>query len=376
MVSQAAAASTKRLRTEEALPSLFSAINSCVITCDLAAVKAGCKKIGTHDGKFHADEALGVFLLKLLPEWKDAAIVRTRKQEILDACDIVIDVGGTYDHSALRYDHHQKGFEEKMNEIGYSTKLSAAGLVYRHYGRNVVDRIADVAGAQWPQEIAEVVYRKIYSGFMEEIDAVDNGISIADTPLKYRASTGLSHRVGRLYPAWNEPQTDDIVNERFREASLLCGSELTQQIEGLAKAWWPARSMVEAAMGAASTVDPSGQIMVLESGGLPWLSHVFDVEREAAAVGKPRPELLFTLYTDTRGKWRVQAVPAAEGSFESRLKLGASEWRGLRDEELSTACGIPGCIFIHSAGFIGGHETREGALALAKATLALASKSQ
>ena len=129
-------------------------------------------------------------------------------------------------------------------------------------------------------------------------------------------------------------------------------------------------------MAAASTVDPSGQIMVLESGGLPWLSHVFDVEREAAAGGKPRPELLFTLYTDTRGKWRVQAVPAAEGSFESRLKLGASEWRGLRDEELSTACGIPGCIFIHSAGFIGGHETREGALALAKATLALASKSQ
>ena len=366
----AAQMSAKRMRAEEAHPSLFSAISASPITCSLEGAGSGAKKIGTHDGKFHADEALGCFLLKLLPEWEDAAIIRTRKQDVLDACDIVIDVGGSYDHKALRYDHHQKGFEEVMD--GYGTKLSAAGLVYRHYGREVLARIAAAAGAQWPPAVAEVVFHKIYLGFMEEVDAVDNGIAIADAPLKYRASTGLSQRVGRLYPAWNEEQTDDIINERFREASLLCGSELIQQVEGLAKAWWPARSIVDAALDAAVTVDPSGQIMLLESGGLPWQSHVFDIEKEAAAAGKPRPKLLFALYTDNRGKWRVQAIPAEEGSFQSRLKLGKPEWRGLRDEELSKACGIPGCIFIHSAGFIGGHETKEGALALAKASLALA----
>jgi len=206
---------------------------------------------------------------------------------------------------------------------------------------------------------------------MEEIDAIDNGVAISDAPLKYLVSTGLSGRVSRLYPAWNEPQTDALVNERFREASLLCGSELVEKVEGLAKAWWPARAIVEAALAAATEVDPSGQIMVLESGGLPWQSHVYDVEAEAAAAGKPRKALLFCLYADTRGKWRVQAVPQEEGSFASRMKLGAAEWRGLRDEALSEASGIPGCIFIHSAGFIGGHETKEGALALAKATIAM-----
>ena len=41
---------------------------------------------------------------------------------------------------------------------------------------------------------------------MEEIDAVDNGVAISDAPLKYCANTGLSSRVSRLYPAWNEPQ--------------------------------------------------------------------------------------------------------------------------------------------------------------------------
>lgn len=32
---------------------------------------------------------------------------------------------------------------------------------------------------------------------------------------------------------------------------------------------------------------------------------------------------------------------------------------------LSAACGIPGCVFIHAAGFIGGNNTYEGALAMA-----------
>ncbi len=34
------------------------------------------KTIGTHDGKFHADEALACYMLRLLPEYADAMIVR------------------------------------------------------------------------------------------------------------------------------------------------------------------------------------------------------------------------------------------------------------------------------------------------------------
>lgn len=33
-------------------------------------------RIGTHDGTFHCDEALACALLKLLPQYKDASIVR------------------------------------------------------------------------------------------------------------------------------------------------------------------------------------------------------------------------------------------------------------------------------------------------------------
>lgn len=45
------------------------------------------------------------------------------------------------------------------------------------------------------------------------------------------------------------------------------------------------------------------------------------------------------------------------------------EWCGIRDEELSTLTGIKGCIFVHASGFIGGNETREGVLSMARKTL-------
>ena len=45
------------------------------------------------------------------------------------------------------------------------------------------------------------------------------------------------------------------------------------------------------------------------------------------------------------------------------------EWCGIRDEPLSALSGIKGCIFVHASGFIGGNETREGALNMARKTL-------
>lgn len=46
-------------------------------------------------------------------------------------------------------------------------------------------------------------------------------------------------------------------------------------------------------------------------------------------------------------------------------------WRGLRDEALSELAGIPGCVFVHASGFIGGNRTREGALEMARRALEL-----
>ena len=44
-------------------------------------------------------------------------------------------------------------------------------------------------------------------------------------------------------------------------------------------------------------------------------------------------------------------------------------WRGLRDQEMSERSGIPGCVFVHSSGFIGGNASYQGALEMALRTL-------
>lgn len=58
----------------------------------------------------------------------------------------------------------------------------------------------------------------------------------------------------------------------------------------------------------------------------------------------------------------------APDRFESRKPLPA-QWRGLRDDDLSSVSGIPGCVFVHMSGFIGGNQSYEGALAMARMAL-------
>ena len=66
------------------------------------------KRIGTHNGTFHCDEVLACYLVTRLPEYRHAEIIRTRDPKELATCQVVVDVGGVYDPSKHRYDHHQR----------------------------------------------------------------------------------------------------------------------------------------------------------------------------------------------------------------------------------------------------------------------------
>ena len=308
--------------------------------------------IGTHDGSFHCDEALAISMLKLLPEYASSTVLRTRNPELLAKCDIVVDVGAVYDPATHRYDHHQREFTGVLE--GYNTKLSSAGLVYKHFGRSILKKVLDTQD----EALVETCFQKLYKGFVEHIDGIDNGISIQDGPARYHISTSLSSRVGCLNPAWNEEQTPEIQNARFIDAMCLTGSEFLSHAQSLVTHWWPARSIVQQAVAARFAVHPSGKIMLLEA-ACPWKDHLFEVEAETKAEA-----ILYAIYQDTGGSWRIQAVPQDPQSFLSRKSLPAA-WCGVRDEALSAITGLPGSIFIHASGFIGGHLTREGAIAMA-----------
>lgn len=115
------------------------------------------KTIVTHSGTFHADESLAVFMLKQLPEYKNAKVIRTREAELIKQADIVVDVGAIYDPSTNRFDHHQRGFEETFSKE-YKIKLSSAGLVYKHFGKKVIRSILKCEDSK---ELS-FIYQKVY----------------------------------------------------------------------------------------------------------------------------------------------------------------------------------------------------------------------
>lgn len=85
----------------------------------------------------------------------------------------------------------------------------------------------------------------------------------------------------------------------------------------------------------------------------------------------PNEEIKYVISLDTASQtYRIICVPVAENSFINRLSLPA-DWRGLRDEELSSKAEIADCIFVHANGFIGGNRTYEGGLRMLQKSLEL-----
>ena len=298
-------------------------------------------------------------LLKLLPQYADHAIVRTRNMDILNECDVVVDVGGEYNPETMRYDHHQKTFGTMFPE--FKTKLSSAGLVYMHHGKSIIQQLAS---KPLDDKILSVVYKKMYQGFIEHIDGIDNGVELSTGELNYQITTNLSSRVAYLNPNWNESNSDEITNERFKKAMELTATEFIDAVLHLTESWLPARDIVEETIAKRHSIDESGAILKFEQ-YCPWKSHLYDIEEELG-LGE---QVKFVLYEDGTGSmWRIQAINTAPGKFDLRLAL-PEPWRGLRDAELSSVSGIEGCTFCHAAGFIGGNKTYEGALKMATEAL-------
>ncbi|EAQ84677.1 hypothetical protein CHGG_08691 [Chaetomium globosum CBS 148.51] len=338
----------------------------------------GVVAIGTHNGHFHADEALAVYMLRThVPTYSGAKLVRTRDPKLLEECHTVVDVGGEYDAARNRFDHHQRTFSTTFPDR--QTKLSSAGLVYMHFGREIIAR--RLAQAEDSEQVG-MLWRKIYESFVEALDAHDNGISVYDSAalaaagLEKKFSNGgftLGAMVGRLNPNWNDPTPADPAeaqaaeDKRFELASQRIGEEFDRDLDYFTKAWLPAREVVAEAFNGRQEFDSQGRIMVLQGQSAPWKDHLYTLEEQHPEGGK----VLYVLYKEKPvpdSKWRIQCVPSTKDSFESRKPLPEA-WRGFRDEELDGISGISGSVFVHAAGFIGGNKTFEGALAMAQKAL-------
>ena len=66
---------------------------------------------------------------------------------------------------------------KSLGSLKYGTKLSSAGLVYLHFGKEM---LSSVTGISLDDPAMPRLYEKVYEKFIEEIDAIDNGIDQYD----------------------------------------------------------------------------------------------------------------------------------------------------------------------------------------------------
>lgn len=300
---------------------------------------------------------------------------------MLKELDIVVDVGGVYDHTTHRYDHHQPTFTDTFSPE-HKTLLSSAGLIFkyanirirylnfcRHFAKDIIAAsLPEGHGKQDVDQTVAIVYRRLYDTFVEPFDAHDNGISAypSDIPPRFHRGWDIFAQVNVLNPEWNEQGVD--VQTRFLQAVQLVKTNFEAVLRRCIHAWLPGRAILLNALLTATNEtkeDCADERILLLDQYCPWTDHLFSLERELSI----KSPFLYVIYQDSTGRsWRIQAVPIAPDSFECRHPLPAA-WRGLRDGELDAVANVEGCVFVHRSGFIGAHKTREGAIRMALTAL-------
>lgn len=283
----------------------------------------------THSGSFHADDVFAVATLLLALDDIDVQVVRSRSQEVIDAAEWVIDVGGIYDPAAQRFDHHQPGAPVRDNGVPYA----AFGLVWKHFGEVLCGSL----------HVAQAIEQKL----VLPIDAGDTGVSLYQLNQLSIAPYELYQVVKSFAPAWGSGGSKDMAFiEAVEWAKGLLQRSIAQQ-----------RAIQTMDEIVAQTYEQSEDKRLL----------MFDVPVSAlAAIQFPEVEVVICPDDpDSNSNWTATTVRKTLESFESRVQFPES-WAGLREEELAEVSGIQDAIFCHKARFLFVAGSKESTVAAAR----------
>lgn len=289
------------------------------------------KRVGTHNGRFHADEVMSTSILK---ELFDIEVVRTRNLEVLKGLDIVYDVGDG------EFDHHQLEKEYRENGIPYA----ACGLIWRHFGRDVVKAMEPTL----EQTEVEDVFNHMDEMLISGIDASDNGVKTGST---YIPTMNISSIVAEYNPPWDSGKSeDDAFHDAVSFASSVFENMLKMRISVIR-----AKSIITDAFNNRKRPE----VLILEQ-SYPWTQALYEIDE--------KNEVLFVIYP-REDQYLIQTVRKNDGTYGDRKRLPES-WAGKRDEELNKEIGIKDAVFCHSARFIAGARSLESILKMADMAVA------
>ncbi|TXG02348.1 MYG1 family protein [Massilia arenae] len=308
--------------------------------------------IATHGGKFHADDAWAVAVLKVL--FPEADVVRTREQARIDAADFAIDVGGVWDPATGRFDHHQKEFDAtRVSGVPYAS----AGLVWRDYGARCVAALAERhTGERLTDETAQQIAYAIDADIVQYLDLSDVGVA-KNAPGSY----GLSAVVSGFNPGWLDEQRlgyGEAV-EVYRMGQFMRAVEFLTDIMGNAVRYRVGAMLAVTQVRQAEVLE-DGKLLFLKNAALPWSS----------VVRKEMPKILFVIsHSLTEQRYMLHTVSVDTESFDARADLPEA-WAGLREAELAAVTGVEDAVFCHTGRFIAAARSYAGALTMARQALA------
>lgn len=288
------------------------------------------KKVGTHSGKFHADEVMATAILSELFEIE---VIRTRDEKKLAELDIVYDVGGG------EFDHHD--VEKRTRENG--TPYASCGLIWGKFGRDVIKTWDD----SLDEKEVESVFRHVDSILIEGIDAVDNGLKTNEPIIN---TMSLSSIISGFNPPWDSERNH---NEAFNHAVDFAISVLHNVLEQRMSVMRAKEQVVEA-----FEKRPNPHLLVMDI-FCPWGYVLKQIDK--------KKEVLFVIYPGREG-YSISTVRKQSGSMEARKDL-PKEWAGKRDEELSQLVGVPDAIFCHPGRFIAAARSLESIMKMADIAL-------
>ncbi|MDN3507566.1 MAG: MYG1 family protein, partial [Simkaniaceae bacterium] len=197
------------------------------------------RSVGTHDGPFHADEVTACALLLLFDQIDRDKIHRTRDRSVIDKCEYVCDVGGIYDPSKKRFDHHQ---------VDYVGKLSSAGMILEYLNKEKI--------------IEDNLFEHINKSLVIGVDAVDNGH--VSQPLGHCSYSGvISNFVPPTYDA-----TVDEFNAAFFAALDFASGHLSRLLTRYAYA--------QSCKGKVKQAMQEGKEVLYFDEAMPWMDAFFE----------------------------------------------------------------------------------------------------
>jgi uncharacterized UPF0160 family protein len=275
------------------------------------------RSFGTHDGPFHADEVTACALLVIFDVIDRDKVIRSRDQAKLAHCEYVCDVGGVYDSSLKRFDHHQ---------VEYGGRLSSAGMILI-YLREI-------------GLIDDQMYDFINNSLVVGVDSIDNGL--VTQPLGHCSFSGvISNFVPASYDAG-----DEALFQAFSRALDFVIDHL-DRLRFRYQYIQSCKSQVKLSM-------QEGKEFLSFTEAMPWMDNFFE-------LGGERHPARFVVMPAGRN-WKLRGIPPSERQKMQVRQPLPDKWAGLLEEDLKRVSGIPGAIFCHKGRFISIWKTREDAI--------------